>query len=403
MIGLTILSESEGWLHQLDPTDALVQFCEQHRFSMDRYDYDQHTFLDLLDYMDFQEFEHYLFILRGPGERTLRLVAYLQQRMLHVQFHLVNERGDVLFGDPYFLEGRQVPLDASMIHEQPIELQDAMMSLFTGVYPDTATRQPQPLRHVYVEHTALLDSIEPSLFDQMTINSLLYIDQSTRHDLPVIELMSRTPVLLAFSDTLPFPIKERLATFEREALQATMEQWHETSVVSNPAHHIGILDYATLAGMSVSHRLFICSDGIFADYGKQISLSSTFDLNVCQLRERQLLQMDPLAPVAQLTLYPVLFQLASAFQGTSQFVTPYSVFELPRTNGKIGPLSMIGIQNSEGCFAFELTTNQLFETDEVFLAILEADQKERFDVLPKRLGADYEAAIQTYKELIYHG
>ena len=402
MIGLTVLSESEGWLHQLDPTDALTTFCEQHRFSMDRYDYDQHTFLDLLDYMDFQEFEHYLFVLRGPGERTLRLVAYLQQRMLHVQFHLINERGDVLFGDPYFLD-KTIPLEGTTGYTQPIELQDALMSLFTGVYPDTASRQPQPLRHVYVETTDLLDSITPTLFDQMTINSLLYIDQSTRHDLPVIELMSRTPVLLAFSDTLPFSVRDRLATFERSELDAAMQQWQETGVVLNPEQRIGILDYATIAGMPASHRLFIWSDGIYADYGKRLLLSEAFDLNICQLRQNQLATWEALLPIPQLALYPILFQLASAFQGTSQFVTPYSVFELPRTEGKLGPLTMIGIQNKEGCFAFELLTNQLFETDEVFLAILEADQKERFDVLPKRLGTDYESAVQTYKELIYHG
>ena len=402
MIGLTVLSESEGWLHQLDPTDALTMFCEQHRFSMDRYDYDQHTFLDLLDYMDFQEFEHYLFVLQGPGERTLRLVAYLQQRMLHVQFHLVNERGDVLFGDPYFLDG-PLPLAGMAGDTQPIALQDALMSLFTGVYPDTASRQPQPLRHVYVEATDLLDSITPTLFDQMTINSLLYIDQSTRHDLPVIELMSRTPVLLAFADTLSFSIRDRLATFERSELDSAMKQWHETSVVSNPEQRIGILDYATLAGMPASHRLFIHSDGIYADYGKRLLLSEAFDLNICQLRQNQLTTWKALAPITQLSLYPILFQLASAFQGTSQFVTPYSVLELPRTEGKLGPLTMIGIHNQEGCFAFELVTNQLFETDESFLAILEADQKERFDILPERLGSEYEAAIQTYKELIYHG
>lgn len=402
MIGLTVLSESEGWLHQLDPTDALTTFCEQHRFSMDRYDYDQHTFLDLLDYMDFQEFEHYLFVLRGPGERTLRLVAYLQQRMLHVQFHLINERGDVLFGDPYFLD-KTIPLEGTTGYTQPIELQDALMSLFTGVYPDTASRQPQPLRHVYVETTDLLDSITPTLFDQMTINSLLYIDQSTRHDLPVIELMSRTPVLLAFSDTLPFSVRDRLATFERSELDAAMQQWQETGVALNPEQRIGILDYATLTGMPSSHRLFIHRDGIYADYGKRLLLSEAFDLNICQLRQNQLATWEALLPIPQLALYPILFQLASAFQGTSQFVTPYSVFELPRTEGKLGPLTMIGIQNKEGCFAFELLTNQLFETDEVFLAILEADQKERFDVLPKRLGTDYEAAVRTYKELIYHG
>ncbi len=64
-----------------------------------------HTFEDLLDYMDFQEYEHYLFILQGEGERTLRLVAYLQQQMLHVQFHLIRAEGGIVFGQPDFLNG----------------------------------------------------------------------------------------------------------------------------------------------------------------------------------------------------------------------------------------------------------------------------------------------------------
>ncbi|MER2032574.1 MAG: hypothetical protein ABS912_07340, partial [Exiguobacterium indicum] len=86
-----------------------------------------------------------------------------------------------------------------------------------------------------------------------------------------------------------------------------------------------------------------------------------------------------------------------------RFITPYSDLELPRTSGRIGPLTLIGIQNEEGCFAFDRTTLRLFETNEAFLWILEADQKEQFDVLPERLGADYAEAIQHYKELMYHG
>lgn len=403
MIGLTVLSESEGWLHQLEPTADFIAFCQSHRFSFDHYDYNVHTFLDLLDYMDFQEFEHYLFILRGTGERTMRLVAYLQQRMLHVQFHLINDRGDVLFGDPYFLDGITVPFEEPLADSQPIALQDALMSLFTGVYPDATSRHPQPLRHIYAEETSLLNSINPALFDQMTINSLLYIDKPTRHDLPVIELMSRVPVLVAFSDTLSFDIKAHLAVVSRTAIEAAFETWRTTSRVPNPGHYMGILDYATLTGMTVSHRLFIFKDGVCADYGKQICLSGLEEIDICQLRHRQRETFAPIAPHLQLALYPLLYQLASAFLTESQFVTPYTQLDLPRTAGKLGPLTMIGIQNREGAFVFELTTNQLFETDEVFLWILEADQKDRFDVLPERLGSDYETAIQAYKELMYHG
>ncbi|WP_214847282.1 hypothetical protein [Exiguobacterium sp. s193] len=403
MIGLTVLTESEGWLHQLEPTEAFIAFCQTHRFSFDHYDYNTHTFLDLLDYMDFQEFEHYLFILRGSGERTMRLVAYLQQKMLHVQFHLMNDKGDVLFGDPYFLNGITLPFEEPIAAYAPTALQDALMSLFTGVYPEVTSRHPQPLRHVYVEETSLLDSINPTLFDQMTINSVLYVDQTIRHDLPVIELMSRTPVLMAFSDTLALDIKTQLAVVSRSELEEAFATWHATSRVPNRERQIGILDYATLVGMTVSHRLFIFKDGICADYGQQICLSDMLGINVSKLREQQRQSFSPLASRQELALYPLLYQLAASFMTESQLVTPYSTLDLPRTLGKIGPLTMIGIHNREGCFVFELTTNQLFETDEAFLWILEADQKDRFDVLPDRLGGDYETAIQAYKELIYHG
>ncbi len=77
-------------------------------------------------------------------------------------------------------------------------------------------------------------------------------------------------------------------------------------------------------------------------------------------------------------------------------------FRITTNDGRIGPLTLIGIQNEEGYFAFDLTSMQLFETNEAFLWILEADQKEQFDVLPERLGADYAEAIRYYKELMYH-
>ena len=208
---------------------------------------------------------------------------------------------------------------------------------------------------------------------------------------------------MAFSDTLALDIKTQLAVVSRSELEEAFATWHATSRVPNRERQIGILDYATLVGMTVSHRLFIFKDGICADYGQQICLSDMLGINVSKLREQQRQSFSPLASRQELALYPLLYQLAASFMTESQLVTPYSTLDLPRTLGKIGPLTMIGIHNREGRFVFELTTNQLFETDEAFLWILEADQKDRFDVLPDRLGADYETAIQAYKELIYHG
>ncbi|MEI4462032.1 hypothetical protein SZL87_06255 [Exiguobacterium indicum] len=397
MIGITIVSEQDGWLQRSRPSSAMRHFCETHRFSLDVFDYDMHTFEDLLDYMDFQEYEHYLFILQGEGERTLRLVAYLQQQMLHVQFHLIRAEGDIVFGQPDFLNGLELPLifeDEKLV--LPI-VQNELLSLMTGVHRYASLFQPQPLRHVYIEDSSLLNRIPASFFTSMTVNSIVYFDHPMRHDLSIIELMSRMPVLLAFGDTLSPPLETRLDVLSRAELARQLERWKDTGWIQNE-RFAGILDYATQTGLKNSHRLFFFEDGIYADRQKTDRLSSDISLMV----EQRAGQLEAMATPKELELFPLLYQLAGSFSGESRFVTPYSDLELPRTIGRIGPLTLIGIQNEEGYFAFDLTSMQLFETNEAFLWILEADQKEQFDVLPERLGADYAEAIRYYKELMYH-
>ncbi|MGI1804641.1 hypothetical protein ACRPK8_02805 [Exiguobacterium sp. TDN 0502] len=400
MIGLSVLSEQDGWLKRSLPSAELQAFCETHRIALDAFDYDQHTFRDLLDYMDFQEYEHYLFVLQGDGERTLRLVAYLQHQMLHVQFHLIRQNGEVLFGQPDFLNGLFLPQEALTVPASFPDVEHAILSLMTGVYPGVPPHHPQPLRHVYLEDSSLLDRIPATHFNTMTINSVLYFDHPMRHDLPIIELMSRTPMLLAFSDSLS-PLDTYLAVLSRDELTDRLYDWHQTGRIRNEQKS-GVLDYATLSGLEVSHRLFFFEDGIYADRQKTVQLSKDLSQDIEMLREHPP-QPEALASQAELALFPLLYQLAGSFEGDSHFITPYSDLELPRTSGRIGPLTSIGIRNAEGCFVFDRTNMRLFETNEAFLWILEADQKEQFDVLPERLGAEYETAIQHYKELMYHG
>lgn len=400
MIGLSVLSEQDGWLKRSLPSPELQAFCKKHRISLDAFDYDQHTFHDLLDYMEFQEYEHYLFVLQGEGERTLRLVAYLQHQMLHVQFHLIRQNGEVLFGQPDFLNGLYLPQETLTVSASFPDVEHAILSLMTGVYPGAPPHHPQPLRHVYIEDSSLLDRIPSKHFNAMTINSVLYFDHPMRHDLPIIELMSRTPMLLAFSNSLS-PLDAHLAVLSREELTDRLNDWHQTGRIRNEQKS-GVLDYATLSGLQVSHRLFFFQDGIYADRQKTVQLSADLSQDIELLREHQP-QSEALASQAELALFPLLYQLAGSFQGDSHFITPYSDLELPRTFGRIGPLTSIGIRNAEGCFVFDRTNMRLFETNEAFLWILEADQKEQFDVLPERLGSEYETAIQHYKELMYHG
>ncbi len=400
MIGITIVSEQDGWLQRLRPSSAMRHFCEAHRFSLDAFDYDSHTFQDVLDYMNFQEYEHFLFILQGEGERTLRLVAYLQQQMLHVQFHLIRPEGEIVFGQPDFFNGLELPRVSD--DEKPVIpiVQNEVLSLMTGVHPHSSPVQRQPLRHVYIEDSSLLKQIPAALFNSMTVNSIVYLDHPMRHDLPIIELMSRTPVLITFADQFSPTIDMRLDILSREEIIRRFERWKTTGWIQNE-RFAGILDYATQSGADSSHRLFFFKDGIYADRQKAERFSSDLTSPVTS-NAGQSGRRDTFATQRELNLFPLLYQLAGSFSGESRFITPYSDLELPRTLGRIGPLTLIGIQNEEGYFAFEMTSMRLFETNEAFLWILEADQKERFDLLPERLGADYEEAIQHYKELVYH-
>ncbi len=66
----------------------------------------------------------------------------------------------------------------------------------------------------------------------MTVNSIVYFDHPMRHDLPIIELMSRTPVLLAFVIHVP-PLETRLDVLSRAELARQLERWKDTGWIQN--------------------------------------------------------------------------------------------------------------------------------------------------------------------------
>ena len=78
MIGLNFVYEKDELLYSLD---VHVEVGEQ--FSLDYLDFDNQSFEDVIDYMEFLEFEQYYFVALEENVRLKRLVTYLSNKVTY--------------------------------------------------------------------------------------------------------------------------------------------------------------------------------------------------------------------------------------------------------------------------------------------------------------------------------
>ena len=102
-------------------------------------------------------------------------------------------------------------------------------------------------------------------------------------------------------------------------------------------------------------------------------------------------------------IIPMMYNLAASFKGgATTFTTPYTKNKLDLVVDSIVEFKLIGIQNNRGCFVYNIRTNKVFETDETFLEILEADLKNNQSYLKDRFKDRYDAIMNEYKGLVEH-
>jgi hypothetical protein len=402
MIGLSVVMETEQILqnyHEKDQVKNLLKDSEE--VIIDHFDFDQSTFADFIDYIDFQGYEQYVFFVLGHSDRILRIVSFLQNELETTSFHVIDSRLRVHYGDQSISELFKKGLDESAVYVPAIAStywRNGLMSMFTGVYPEQLNKNI--LKHVYVQNSSILEEISRDVFLNMAINSSIYINQ------PKAGIINHIPVIVLDQDMAGSFHLEDLIKLRKEEVLAMIERFKENGIVENEFSKKGIFDYSLLVDRHTNNRLFYYEDGIYHDYLKEHLITKQLSSSYFDIFPKFLPAYSSSIKYDQIvkSIFPLMFHLASYFQlPKSRFITPYSNINFEPIKDKVVEMSFIGIENEKGSFVFRLKDQKMYETNQLFLKIMEADQKGRLEDLMNQFD-DQKAKeiLEEYREIVNH-
>jgi hypothetical protein len=162
MIGLSVIEETNQIIHNYQEKEQLSELiAENNKIIMDHFDFDRSTLTDFIDYIEFQGYEQYVFFVIGEVNRTVRIASFLQDELDHIQFSVIDNQLQVLYGDPSvatLFQGKWI--DRRQVRSQSNSteyLKNGIMAMFTGFYPENLNKNI--LKHLYIQNEKILKKL----------------------------------------------------------------------------------------------------------------------------------------------------------------------------------------------------------------------------------------------------
>ena len=408
MIGLSVIEETNQIIHNYQEKEQLSELiAENNKVIMDHFDFDQSTLTDFIDYIEFQGYEQYVFFVIGEVNRTVRIASFLQDELDHIQFSVIDNQLQVLYGDPSvatlfkgkWIDRRQVRSQSNSTEY----LKNGIMAMFTGFYPENLNKNI--LKHLYIQNEEILEKISKDVFMNIAINSSIFVRNSSIFVRSHQEKsLNELPFIMIEGESIEHHYLEEFIQLDKNEVLSMLDEFKNSGVVRNPYSKKGIFDYSLLVERHTNNRLFFYEDGIYHDYGKKYLITQDLSSNYFNISSQSLPAYSAISNYDQVvkSIFPLMFHLTSYFQvPESKFITPYSRIHFDPITDQLKNLSWVGIENEKGKYVFNLNNKKMYETEALFLEIMEADQKDCLDELRKR-HTNIENMINQYREIVNH-
>ncbi|MCU9600459.1 hypothetical protein [Pallidibacillus thermolactis] len=401
MIGLSVIEETNQIIHNYQEKEQLSELiAENNKVIMDHFDFDQSTLTDFIDYIEFQGYEQYVFFVIGEVNRTVRIASFLQDELDHIQFSVIDNQLQVLYGDPSvatlfkgkWIDRRQVRSQSNSTEY----LKNGIMAMFTGFYPENLNKNI--LKHLYIQNEEILEKISKDVFMNIAINSSIFVRSHQEKSL------NEFPFIMIEGESIEHHYLEEFIQLDKNEVLSMLDEFKNSGVVRNPYSKKGIFDYSLLVERHTNNRLFFYEDGIYHDYGKKYLITQDLSSNYFNISSQSLPAYSAISNYDQVvkSIFPLMFHLTSYFQvPESKFITPYSRIHFDPITDQLKNLSWVGIENEKGKYVFNLNNKKMYETEALFLEIMEADQKDCLDELRKQ-HTNIENMINQYREIVNH-
>jgi hypothetical protein len=398
MIGLSYIQEVDHLIENVQTKEIHSIISDAEQIHIDEFDFHNSTFLDFIEYIEFQDYTDYIFLTANEFPRIRNIIEFLQAET-YIKFHLVDIDFNILYGEKYILEHlKNTTLRLENQSNSNSKIYNGLMSLFTGVYPQLFNKNL--IKHLYVDDMLILSKINKDMILNAGINSSVYINE-VEND--VSDHSISFPMIKIFKDTLKEFKIEELAFVEKVELEAKIDLFKNKGIIENCYGQRGIVDYASKVGLNTNNRIFFFNDGIYSDFSKTLLLSedlSSYYLDVITQSRSYFITYNDQDKIVR-NIFPMMFNISSLFNvSDNSMVTPYNHRKIePKL--KASNISRVGIQNEQGCYVFDIQRNKLYQTNDLFLHILEYDMKDKKELLKDDL--KYQNVISEYEELVNNG
>lgn len=408
MIGISYIEEKDYLIQNVKKENFNQIIISNTDIQIDEFNFDNNSFNDFIDYLDFQGYEKYIFLVKNSFNRLFKIVDFLENEVSDIEFYIIDEKLSILYGSTDIINILPPEIaeidDNNQLDASQTPLLNGLMTLFTGVYPHTINRNL--LKHIYVNNIEILKEINTDIWLNMAINSSIFINEPEYAEYLDDEIFNTIPTLSLFNDTIKNFDLDQLILIRKSHLEDMIETFKKLSVINNDQQKKGIIDYATLTETYTNNRLFFFEDGVYSDYSKTLKLSPRCSVGYFDILSKSNAANNIASDYESIikNIFPLMFNLASVFPDKDcTLINPYTQNKLKSVMNKSVNFSLIGIKSTQGCFAYNLLENRVFQTNELFLEVLEFDQKEQRDLLKNHLKDQYEEIMGEYKELISSG
>lgn len=375
MIGVSFVEESNQLLKNMEGVELsqILNTSIEDNFMYDQFDFDTSSFLDLIEYTDFQDFDDYLFVSFTEEKRLNKIVNLLNQFSEVTKFHYISIDKDSNTSITEHVnksELRKLRKKDDELSEEA--LRNGVLSLFTGIYPGIFKKNI--IKHIYIENKEFLEKIDSSIYLNSAINHGIYIDQNETESISL-------PGVVVWKDTLKtFNFKRDLQMMTNEELDKVIQNFIKTGDIVKKNHKLGIIDYDTMCSMDSARRLFIRKTGVYIDYQSVYQLANKVDATFSEIEISKSGLMKTKKSNGLVQILPLLVSVALNLDGNKiKFITPYNKRKLDEEITKEYKNNWLVFSEKNNYYAYNLINNRVFQVNELFADIFEADIKDSLE------------------------
>lgn len=348
MIGINFVYEKNELFRSLDIDIALSS-----NLTIDVFDFDTNSFDDLADYINFMDFDEYIFFGLGTPNRLIRAVSYLQT-LVNIPIKFVSQSN---FSN--YLSDKELNILLNKANTfVNLDVNKAFLQGYrcfqTNLYPIVLRKGL--IKHIKIDNLTLFLKENSNLLRYFGINSAIYNKEKKDQTLPIIHLNPENLILKT--------AKHRIIENQERLLQNINNFIHTGEIKETEIP----LNYGTLVGLNKLHSLYFKNKTFYLDseytvkvgisgdsYQSIVNITSTIP-NVSQI---------PL-PVKQ--LYPALINI-NGFYDNVKFVTAYNSYNLPFSTST--SFNWIGFETKENKMVLNIPTQRVFKVNTLYLNLFE--------------------------------